>query len=105
MAARCGISYAEFWDMTPKALLIYKKEKDREEREKARMADISAWMVGIYVGKAISCALDSKAQYPSKNFIFTEELEMTEEEIEENTQIASVNFAAYAKAFNEARGR
>ena len=109
MAARCGISYTEFWGMTPKALLIYKEEKDREEREKARMADISAWMIGIYVGKAIGCALDSKAQYPSKNFIFTEELEMTEEEIEkvveENTQIASVNFAAYAKAFNEARGR
>lgn len=109
MAARCGISYTEFWRMTPKALLIYKEEKDREEREKARMADISAWMIGIYVGKAIGCALDSKSQYPSKNFIFTEELEMTEEEIEkvveENTQIASVNFAAYAKAFNEARGR
>lgn len=109
MAARCGISYAEFWDMTPKALLIYKEEKDRAEREKARMADISAWMVGIYVGKAIGCALDSKSQYPQKNFIFTEEQEMTEEEIEkkieENTQIASVNFAAYAKALNESRGR
>lgn len=109
MAARCGISYAEFWDMTPKALLIYKEEKDRAEREKAKMADISAWMVGIYVGKAIGCALDSKSQYPQKNFIFTEEQEMTEEEIEEkieeNTQIASVNFAAYAKALNESRGR
>ena len=109
MAARCGISYAEFWGMTPKALLIYKEEKDRQEREKARMADISAWMVGIYVGKAIGCALDSKTQYPAKNFIFTEELEMTEEEIEkvveENTQIASINFAEYAKAFNKARGR
>ena len=66
MAARCGISYAEFWDMTPKALLIYKEEKDREEREKARMADISAWMVGIYVGKAIGCALDSKSSISVK---------------------------------------
>lgn len=109
MAARCEIPYKEFWSMTPKALLIYKEEKDRAEREKARMADISAWMVGIYVGKAIGCALDSKSQYPQKNFIFTEEQEMTEEEIEEkieeNTQIASVNFAAYAKALNESRGR
>ena len=65
--------------------------------------------LGIYVGKAIGCALDSKSQYPQKNFIFTEEQEMTEEEIEEkieeNTQIASVNFAAYAKALNGSRGR
>ena len=45
MAARCEIPYKEFWGMTPKALLIYKEEKDRAEREKARMADISAWMV------------------------------------------------------------
>ena len=31
--------------------------------------------------------------------------EEIEEKIEENTQIASVNFAAYAKALNGSRGR
>lgn len=70
MAARCEIPYKEFWGMTPKALLIYKEEKDRAEREKARMADISAWMVGIYVGKAIGCALDSKKSVSAKEFYF-----------------------------------
>ena len=93
--------------MTPKALLVYKEGKDNEEREKARMADISAWMVGIYVGKVIGCAFDKNSHYPTKNIIFTEEAEMTEEEkeeiIKENTQIAAVNFAAWAKAANESK--
>lgn len=93
--------------MTPKALLVYKEEKDKGEREKAHMADVSAWMVGIYVGKAIGCALDSKNKYPAKNFIFNDEPEMSEEEkeeiIKENTQIAAVNFAAWAKAANESK--
>lgn len=92
--------------MTPRALSIYKKQQDDHEREAAVMQDISAWMNGIYVLKAIGCVLSKEASYPEKHMLVGNEHseELTEEELEEiidqNTQIAAANFAAWANRAN-----
>ena len=53
--------------MTPRALNIYKEQQEDREREVAVMQDISAWMNGLYVLKAIGCVLSKKASYPEKH--------------------------------------
>ena len=91
--------------MTPRTLLIYKENKDREDRQKKIAADVSSWMTGTYVLSAIGCALDSKNEYPESNMFFSDEKELTEEEkeeiIKENTQIAASNFAAWVEVANK----
>lgn len=92
--------------MTPKALNIYKKQKDDSDRNTAVMQDISAWLNGFYTLKAIGRVLSKDATYPNKHMFYSDadESELTEEEIEEmvqeNTQIAAINFAAWADAAN-----
>lgn len=111
IAARCGIGYSEFWNMTPRALSVYKKQQEDREREVAVMQDISAWMNGFYVLKAIGCVLSKKASYPEKHMIVGNEHseELTEDELEEiidqNTQIAAANFAAWANRANNTDSR
>lgn len=108
IAAYCGVSISDFWTMSPKTLLIYKEAKDKEYQERSRVADLSAWMDGAYVLKAIGCVLSKDAKYPEKPIFFSEKSELSEEEIEEvineNTKIAAINFASWAKAANE-KGR
>lgn len=71
--------------MTPRALSVYKKQQEDREREVAVMQDISAWMNGFYVLKAIGCVLSKKASYPEKHMIVGNEHseELTEDELEE----------------------
>ena len=94
--------------MTPKALLIYKQQKELEETRKNELADVSAWMVGAYISKAISCFLSNNETYPENNVFFNaDQFELTDDDIEEiiseNTQIAAANFAAWAKVANESK--
>lgn len=92
--------------MTPKALNVYKKQKEDSEKSFAIMQDISAWMNGAYVLKAIGCVLSKNATYPDKHMFYSDaaENELTEDEVKrivkENTQIAAANFAAWAEAAN-----
>lgn len=97
--------------MTPRALSVYKKQQEDREREVAVMQDISAWMNGFYVLKTIGCVLSEKASYPEKHMIVGNEHseELTEDELEEiidqNTQIAAANFAAWANRANNTGSR
>ena len=85
---------------------VYKKIQEDKERKKAIMQDISAWMNGLYVLQAISCAVSKDAKYPEAHMIVGDfnENELTDEEIEEivheNTQIAAANFAALVEVAN-----
>lgn len=96
--------------MTPKALLIYKHQKELEEARETELTDVSAWMTGAYISKAISCLFSSDETYPERNVFFnSNQFELTDEDIEEiiseNTQIAATNFAEWAKVANESKGR
>lgn len=89
--------------MTPKEMNVYKKIQEDKEREKAIMQDVSAWMNGLYVLQAISCAVSKDAKYPEAHMIVEDfnEHELTDEEIvHENTQIAAANFAAWVEVAN-----
>lgn len=92
--------------MTPKEMNVYKKIQEDKEREKAIMQDVSAWMNGLYVLQAISCAVSKDDKYPEAHMIVEDfnEHELTDEEIEEivheNTQIAAANFAAWVEVAN-----
>lgn len=61
-----GISYSEFWKMSPKRFHLiregYLKQMAEEQRNSA---DISAWAMGYYVVNAISATF-GKGKYPSK---------------------------------------
>ena len=61
-----GISYSEFWTMSPKRFHLiregYLKQMAEEQRNSA---DISAWAMGYYVVNAISATF-GKGKYPSK---------------------------------------
>ena len=108
MAAYCGIGYSEFLKMSPKALLVYRDEKERQEKKQLQMADLSSWMTGSYVLRAIGQVVNKNSQYPEKHIFFDDRLATNrseEEIIAENTEIASVEFGAWAKAFNNQRGR
>lgn len=93
--------------MTPRALLVYKEQKEQENKAKMIIADINSWMTGAYVLKAIGCVLSNESRYPESNVFFAEEVELTEEEkeeiIKENTQIAASNFAAWAEVANKSQ--
>lgn len=92
--------------MTPRALNVYKEQREEADKEKAVMQDVSAWMNGLYVLSAIGCVLSKDSKYPEHHMLVgeVEEEEMSEEEIEEiiheNTQIAAMNFAAWASVAN-----
>ncbi len=93
--------------MTPKALNVYKKQEELRDRENAVMQDVSAWMHGMYVIRAIGCVLSKDATYPDKHMLVgdIDERELSDDEVEEiiqeNTQIAALNFAAWARAANK----
>ena len=93
--------------MTPKALSVYKEQKEQEDKSRLALADMSAWMNGVYVLRAIGCVMDKNATYPNSNVFFNDEPELTEEEkeeiIKENTQIAASNFAAWAEVANKSQ--
>lgn len=92
--------------MTPREMGVYKKNLQDKERESAIMQDVSAWLNGFYIMKAIGCTLSKVGTYPKKHMIISDDAErdFTDDEIEEiiqtNTQIASANFAAWARAVN-----
>lgn len=94
--------------MTPKALLIYRDEKEKQEKKQLQMADFTSWMTGAYVLRAIGQVVNKNSSYPEKHIFFKDNIvdERSEEEIiAENTEIASIEFGAWAKAFNNQRGR
>ena len=70
--------------MTPKALIIYRDEKNKQEKQQFRMADLASWMTGAYVLRAIGHVTDKNSSYPEKHIFFEDSAtvnEKTEEEI------------------------
>lgn len=94
--------------MSPKALLVYRDEKEKQEKKQLQMADFTSWMTGAYVLRAIEQVVNKNNSYPEKHIFFKNDIvdnRSEEEIIAENTEIASIEFGAWAKAFNNQRGR
>lgn len=83
-----GVSWDEFWKMTPRILnAIQKGYQERMEYQ-----DFLNWMAGNYTLSALSTAIDAamngkkaKAEYEDKPLlpVYIKEMSMTEEEREE----------------------
>ena len=90
------------------AALPKKKLKEKQEKKQFQMADFTSWMTGAYVLRAIGQVVNENSSYPEKHIFFKDNIvdnRSEEEIIAENTEIASIEFGAWAKAFNNQRGR
>lgn len=80
--------------MTPKILMIYKKEHEKEEQKKADLIDYTAWLNGLYVKSAIAVFIDKRNKYPTERF------GISEEEVIEDSSMAAVRFDDWAREAN-----
>lgn len=81
--------------MTPKIMHIYAKEHEKEMQRQADLLDYSAWLNGLYVFRAICAAIDNKSKYPEERF------GASHKEAVEQSDVASIRFGEWAKAFNK----
>lgn len=82
--------------MTPKLFNLYKKDYEQKKQDEVRMADYTAWLNGWYVMHAIGAVANSKNKYPEKTLYERQE----EEEFNNTSEGASIQFGAWADAFN-----
>ena len=98
LAIRCGISYKEFWHLTPKAIDICVKAYDEDVRFRQNLDDLNAWRIGVYVAKA---CFDGK-NYPQKPMF---QIEATSEpngnNSEANELLAMAEWQAFAHALRK----
>ena len=77
LALKCGISYRDFWRMTPAAISSIEKAYVQNLKEKRDYDEQLAWLNGQYVRVAIISAFDKKVKYPM-NPIEERELKRTD---------------------------
>lgn len=73
-----GVSYNEFWDMTPNELKPFIKAFSLRQE----MIDTNMWVLGSYVRAAIVSCFNKQAKYPAKP-ITSQPKEITTEMIKE----------------------
>lgn len=81
--------------MTPKIMHIYAKEREKEMQRQADLLDYSAWLNGLYVLRAIGAVIDNKRKYPEERF------GASQKEAVEQSDVASIRFGEWVKAFNK----
>ncbi len=57
-----GVSYNDFWEMTPKELKPFVKAFSLRQE----LMDVNMWTMGQYMRAAIASTLSKQAKYPSK---------------------------------------
>lgn len=96
-AIRYGISYKDFWDMTPKAIAVYRKVFEEKQQEEYDRINYKSWLSGMYVMNAIAACIDKKAKYPENL------LSSKQSKNEELPDISAIKFGEWANAFNKNR--
>lgn len=75
-----GISYELFWNLNPTKLKPFQEaDKIKFERER-ETTNVTAWINGIYITKAISACFAKNAKYPEKPIDFTGKNQLTLEQ-------------------------
>lgn len=64
MALQNGISYKDFWDLTPKAMTFILKAKEEEMNNQMDML----WLQGLYIQYAYASTQTDKVKYPKVPF-------------------------------------
>jgi len=101
-----GISYNDFWDMTPKIIMLHIEAYNKREELKFDYDNYIAYLQGVYFAESLNCTVGNmfkgKGQkpyeYPSKPYDFKEKT-YTEEELDqqrkaffESLLVAQTNF-------------
>lgn len=91
LALKCGISYRDFWRMTPAAITSIEKAYAQNLKEKRDYDEQMAWLNGQYVRVAIISSFDKKVKYPN-NPIEERELKRTDFTDEEKEKYVNMLF-------------
>lgn len=93
-----GISYDLFGKLNPRKIMPFEKANSektkRDQKEKIEFINLSTWLNGVYMTKAISACFSKDSKYPEKPIDL--ESDKPEKTLEENAE----NFREYAIAFN-----
>lgn len=103
MAIRYGVPYVEFWNLTPKAISIYRKVFEDKLQDEYDRINYAAWLNGMYIMNSIAACIDKKAKYPDKP-LKSESVEITDDS-EESASIGEAKFLEYISAYNNVLNR
>lgn len=59
-----GVSYQEFWELTPSALLLISKAYDQHTQLQLDLL----WLQGLYIQYAFASTQSNKVKYPTQPF-------------------------------------
>jgi len=71
------VDYELFWRLNPKKLEPFKEAFKQKKEEETALMNYSAWLHGIYVGKAIGSNFNKNVDYPNKPLDLTAKNEMS----------------------------
>lgn len=97
-----GVPYEVFWHLNPRKLEPFREKKALEEKEKVRMLDRLAWLIGSYSIDAMGVwwGKNSKS-YPEQPRSFSNSLEHALGEGKGEVMSDGARFAAFAMAHNK----
>lgn len=82
--------------MSPRLLRLYAETANELRAKRSEQeVDITAWLTGAYVGRAIDASFSRRARYPDKPFTMQEP-----EGKSSSSKKAAAEFAAWAAKFN-----
>lgn len=70
-----GVSYNDFWDMTPKELQPFVKAFSLKQE----LLDMEMWAMGSYIQLAVASTLSKSVKYPKKPLIRSSKIDETED--------------------------
>jgi hypothetical protein len=83
VALSWGMSWDQFWFGDMDIVLSYRKKRKLEQEEQQILMDTNAWLIGVYVQKAVNSVLVKEVSYPKIPYYQAklEEQNKTEEEL------------------------
>lgn len=102
-ALQIGITFDEYMDMAPEEFysraIIYRNQKEERINENNEFA----WLLGVYMQRAVSSVFSNKSKYPSEPIpMFSEEKEIEKVKEKNNKEeIFKAQFTKWANDFNK----
>ena len=96
-----GVPYELFGKLNPRRIVpfekAYSEKAKREQREKTEFLNLSSWLNGIYMTRAIAACFSKDEKYPEKP------IDLGNDKVESTPEENAMNFREYAIAFNVQR--
>ena len=102
-ALDCGITEAEFWEMTFAELDRMVDSRKRMETYKARERATYDYILAVMIGRAFAASMDNKAKFPELYDVypslFAEEKQIQKQEL--SNQLSALRFKQFANSYNK----